>query len=205
MMRSMALMCILLAAAGSAAEKDAPSSKESAAYDDYVGRYDYGGPVLTVTRDGASLKAQLTGQPPFEIFPKSGTTFAWKVVEAEVTFVRDADGKVTKAVHKQGGQTIDAPRLPDSKATRVAPETLRAYTGRYDYGQGGVMEVTLEGDRLFAQLTGQPKLEIFAKSETTFFWKEVSAELTFVKDASGAVVKGVHQQGGHTLEVPRLK
>ncbi len=182
---------------------DAPVSPAS--YDDYVGLYDYGGAILTVTREGERLQAQLTGQPAFEIFPKGKDVFVWKVVEAEVTFVRDGNGKVVKAVHRQGGQTIDAARFELPAVVKVDPQRYDAYVGKYDYGQGRVMTITREGDGLFAQLTGQPKLEIFPKAETEFFWKAVRAEVAFVKDSAGKVVKAVHRQGGGTIDAPRVE
>jgi len=52
-----------------------------------------------------------TGQPKFEIFPKSPDEFFWNVVNAEVTFVKDEHGKVTKAIHHQNGTTLEAPRI----------------------------------------------------------------------------------------------
>ena len=77
-----------------------------------LGQYQYGPlAVLTVTRDGDQLFAQLTGQPKFPIFPKSATEFEWRVVKASVEFVKGSDGKVTKAIHHQGGATIDAPKI----------------------------------------------------------------------------------------------
>jgi CubicO group peptidase (beta-lactamase class C family) len=171
-----------------------------------VGRYDYGGAVLEVTREGDRLFAQLTGQPRFEIFAKSDLTFFWKAVEAEVTFVKDEKGRVVKAVHKQGGNTIDAPRLEDVKAVRLDAKALDVIVGRYDYGGGqAILTVTREGDRLFAQLTGQPKFEIFAKSETEFFWKVVNAQVTFVKDKDGKVTKATHRQGGKSFDAPRIE
>jgi len=58
---------------------------------------------------------------------------------------------------------------------------LDAVVGKYDYGQGkAVLTVTRESDHVFAQLTGQPKFEIFPKSPTEFFWKTVNAQVTFV-------------------------
>ena len=75
----------------------------------FTGAYDYGsGAVLTVTRDGGQLSAQLTGQPKFPIYPRSETEFLWRVVPARVEFTKGADGKVTKATHHQGGATFDA-------------------------------------------------------------------------------------------------
>jgi hypothetical protein len=186
-------------------EPTADTPVSPASYDDYVGLYDYGGAILTVTREGERLQAQLTGQPAFEIFPKGKDVFVWKVVEAEVTFVRDGNGKVVKAVHRQGGQTIDAARFDLPAVVKVDPQRYDAYVGKYDYGQGRVMTITREGDGLFAQLTGQPKLEIFPRAETEFFWKAARAEVAFVKDSAGKVVKAVHRQGGATIDAPRVE
>jgi CubicO group peptidase (beta-lactamase class C family) len=86
---------------------------DPAVYDSLAGKYDYGhGVVLTVTREGSHLFAQLTGQQKWEIFPKSETEYFWMVVDAQITFVRDANGKVTKAIRLRNGQTLEAPKIP---------------------------------------------------------------------------------------------
>jgi CubicO group peptidase (beta-lactamase class C family) len=78
----------------------------------FVGQYQYGERVvLTVSRDGSQMFAQLTGQPKFPIFPKSETEFEWRVVAASVKFSQADDGKVTKAIHSQNGTTFDAPKI----------------------------------------------------------------------------------------------
>jgi CubicO group peptidase (beta-lactamase class C family) len=172
----------------------------------FVGRYDYGQAILAVTREGDHLFAQLTGQPRFEIFPRSANEFFWKVVDAQVTFTRDDAGRVVKAHHRQGPASFDAPRLEEQAAIALEPAVLDAYVGKYDYGQGKVvLTVTREGSQLFGQLTGQPKFEIFAKSPTEFFWKVVNAQIAFVKDENGKVIRGVHTQGGRTMDVPRIE
>ncbi len=176
------------------------------AFDVLAGRYDYGVGIMTVTKEGQHLYAQLAGQPRSEIFPKSDTEFFWKAVEAQVVFVKDKQGKVTKAVHHQGGQTINAPRLGDLKEAKVDPATYDAFVGKYDYGQGkAILTVSREGDRLFAQLTGQPKYEIFPQSPTKFFWKVVAAQIQFVKNDAGKITKAIHHQGGQTLEAPKIE
>jgi CubicO group peptidase (beta-lactamase class C family) len=174
------------------------------ALDAMLGRYDYGFGVLTVSRKGDRMYARLSGQPEHEIYAKSENQFFWKVVEAEVNFVKDEHGKVVKAVHTQGGQTIHAPRLEDVQAIRLPSEALDAVAGRYDYGGGAILMVTREGQRLFAQLTGQPRFEIFAKSETVFFWQAVNAQVRFEKDSSGQVRKAVHHQSGRAFDAPKL-
>jgi CubicO group peptidase (beta-lactamase class C family) len=77
-----------------------------------LGQYEYGpGAVLTVSRDGTQLFAQLTGQPKIPIFPLSETEFEWRIVPAKVQFVKGDNGQITKAVHHQSGTTHDAPKI----------------------------------------------------------------------------------------------
>ncbi|MGO8701583.1 MAG: serine hydrolase [Limisphaerales bacterium] len=176
-----------------------------AALDAVAGRYDYGGPILTVTKEGSRLYAQLGDQPRFEIFPKSDTEFFWKVADAQVTFVKDNRGKVVKAVHHQNGSIINAPRLEDLKEAKVDSAGYDAIVGKYDYGEGtSILTVTREGDHLFAQLTGQPKFEIFPASPAKFFWKVVDAQVEFMKNDQGKVTKAIHHQGGRTFEAPKM-
>lgn len=68
--------------------------------------------LLTVTRQGNQLYTQATGQSVFPIFPESETRFFLKVVDAQLEFVKDKEGKVSQAVLYQGGRTMPAPRKP---------------------------------------------------------------------------------------------
>lgn len=128
------------------------------------------------------------------------------MVDARVQFVRDEKGQVTKAVHQQAGQTIQAPKMKEQNVAAVDPLAFDAFVGKYDYGQGkAILTVTRESNQLFAQLTGQPKFEIFPSSSTEFFWKVVNAKITFVKDTAGKVTKAIHEQAGQRREVPKIE
>ena len=175
-------------------------------YDDYVGRYDYGtyGGILTVTREDDKFFAQLAAQPKIEIFPRSETEFFWKVVDAQITFVRNEEGEVVHAIHHQGGMEIKAQKLKEEMPADVDSAVYDAYIGQYDFGRA-ILTVTKEEYRLFAQMTGQPKFEIFPRSETEFFWKIVNAQITFVKNDKGKVDKAVYRQGDIKMEVSKIK
>jgi hypothetical protein len=67
-----------------------------------------------------------------------------------------------------------------------------------------VLGVTREGDRLFSQATGQPKVEIFAESEGEFFLKVVDAQLSFQLDGTGPAKGLVLHQGGRDVTAKRL-
>lgn len=93
-----------------------------------------------------------------------------------------------------------APRPP-----RVQGESdLSKYPGRYDFGNGMVMIITAEDKRLFAQLTGQPKFEVFPQGSGEYFWKVVNAKIKFVQDSTGSVTHGDFEQNGMKLKVSKL-
>ncbi|HEY9420108.1 MAG TPA: serine hydrolase, partial [Thermoanaerobaculia bacterium] len=81
-------------------------------YDDYIGKYELQpGFVLTISRDGSQLWGQATGQSRVELFAESETVFFLKVVDAQITFVRNASGKVTTLILDQGGQKREAKKI----------------------------------------------------------------------------------------------
>ncbi len=97
---------------------DEPSKERTAiklnpkVYDTYAGQYELApGAVFTVKRDGERLMVQLTGQPFWEVFPESETNFFYKVVDAQLTFVKDAQGEVTGLILHQNGVDQMAKRL----------------------------------------------------------------------------------------------
>lgn len=78
----------------------------------YVGTYAFAPTfALEVTVDGGALWAQATGQSRFRLWPSAETEFFVKEVDAQVTFVRDADGKVTSLVLHQNGQNPTAMKV----------------------------------------------------------------------------------------------
>lgn len=84
----------------------------NAEMDAVLGEYEYSPKmILTVTRKETQLFAKMTSQPEAPIFAKSATEYAWRIVPASVEFIKNSEGKVTKAIHHQGGQTIEAPKI----------------------------------------------------------------------------------------------
>jgi hypothetical protein len=78
----------------------------------YVGRYQIAPDfVLTVTLENGQLMSQATGQNKLEVFAESETKFFLKVIDAQLTFAKSAEGKVTHVTLHQGGQDLKAPRI----------------------------------------------------------------------------------------------
>jgi D-alanyl-D-alanine-carboxypeptidase/D-alanyl-D-alanine-endopeptidase len=179
--------------------------------DHYVGRYELArGVYFNLRRDNDRLMAQLTGQPYFQIFPESETEFFYKVVNAQLSFVKGADGKIQSLVLHQNGIDRTAKRISDQppaerKAIKLDPRIYDAYVGEYELAPGAVFTIRREGDRLMARLTGQSFLEIFPESETEFFYRVVDAQITFVKDSNEKVTGLVLHQNGRNPQARKIK
>jgi uncharacterized protein len=79
----------------------------------------------------------------------------------------------------------------DRKEIKLSTEILTKYAGIYEIKPGMDMTVTLEGSRLFAVVTGQSKVPLFAETETKFFFKSVEAQCEFIKDGKGVVTHAI--------------
>jgi CubicO group peptidase (beta-lactamase class C family) len=88
-------------------------------------------------------------------------------------------------------------QIPKNRKTVVLSQAvLGQYVGNYQLDAKRILAITLEDGRLFLQVTGQGKFEVFAETETDFFLKVVEAQLTFHKNAAGKVSQvEVHQNG----------
>ena len=61
-----------------------------------------------MTSERVGWAAQVTGQPSAPIFPESESEFFYKIVDAQITFVRDEEEKVVELVLRQSGREITA-------------------------------------------------------------------------------------------------
>jgi D-alanyl-D-alanine-carboxypeptidase/D-alanyl-D-alanine-endopeptidase len=85
----------------------------------------------------------------------------------------------------------------------VDPAVLKSYVGVYQLAPNFAITITREGNSLYGQATGQPRFQLFAEAPTEFFLKDVDAQITFEKDASGKVTRLILHQNG--MNVPGQK
>ena len=86
----------------------------------------------------------------------------------------------------------------------VNPAELQKYTGRYELTNVGVLTITNEKEKIYAQLGGQPRFEIFPLAEDEFFFKVVEARLKFQKDEHGGINSVTLFQNGQELKAKKL-
>jgi len=180
-------------------------------FDGYTGRYqltpDF---MIAMTRVGDKFLLQATAQPQVEIYAEGERDFFSKAVDAQATFVTDGTGRATELILHQNGQDQhgkrvgDVPPVKEHKEVAVDPKLFDGYVGQYDYAPGMVMNITREGDRLMAQLTGLQKVELHAEGDRDYFVKEVDVQITFVTGTDGRSAEIVVHRSGLDENAKRI-
>ncbi len=93
----------------------------------------------------------------------------------------------------------------ERKEIKVPADVLKQYVGEYELAPQAILSVTLDGDQLETQLTGQGRIAVYPKAENKFFLKVVDAQLEFTKDASGKVTQVILHQGGRDMPAKKIK
>ncbi len=101
-----------------------------------------------------------------------------------------------------------ARRLAEQQQPRkIAPFDAKLfdnYAGYYELAPNAVITTSRDGNRFFAQLTGQPRFEIYPESNTKFFFTVVAAQISFVTDARGQATELVLHQNGFEQHAKRI-
>ncbi|MEW6166076.1 MAG: serine hydrolase [Pseudomonadota bacterium] len=151
----------------------------------------------TFRRDGDVLVMQRSGRPPVRLKAFSPNGFFLPNASDYFEFGQDGQGVVTHVTQYHDGEAMRQARTGDAPAARaavkIADAAFDARAGRYELAPGFVLALSREGERYYAQATGQPKLEIFAHSDSVFFARDIEAEVRFDGADSSHLV--LHQNG----------
>jgi hypothetical protein len=172
--------------------------------DRYVGGYRLNpNIVITISREGEHLYAQLTGQPKAEIFPKSEREFFPKIVDAQFTFDAGADGKAKSVTLEQNGNKQTATRLDETEAKQIAESQAAAAKRFQQQTQDPRTEPALRQNIRDLQL-GQPNYEIMSPNLADVTRQQLT-QLKMIMDQLGALetvtFKGVGPGGADIYDV----
>ncbi len=177
--------------------------------DRYVGVYSISHSArFTIVRRGDGLAARLTGQSFVPIYPSAEDELFYKVVDARLSFHRDAQGKVASVTLHQNGRDVPATRDAGPPPHVEFPDAaeLADYAGDYDFGlyrPGATITVRAVGEQLLVRLTGQPELPVFSVGKDRFEYDVVDAKIDFEREDRGKVVSLVLHQNGLDMRAPR--
>ena len=79
--------------------------------DPLLGDYGWENWHMTLSRDGGKLYLKLPDQPRYEVGAISENELFLKTMAAKLSFVKDADGRITKMINTRAATTLEAPRI----------------------------------------------------------------------------------------------
>jgi beta-lactamase regulating signal transducer with metallopeptidase domain len=199
---------------------------DSKLLDAYAGYYrnQKTGSLMVVTRDGDHLMTRRANEAPVAEYPYTDHDFFLTVLPKQNSFVTDASGAAIRVIHHQMGRTetlervsaeegqrelaaVDK-RLADENAPRVEigidPKLIDGYVGAYQLTPRMIFSVTRNGDKLFAQLTGQRNFQLHPYTDRDFFYTIVAAQLSFVPGADGTASAVILHQNGMDQTAERV-
>jgi len=104
------------------AEQAAPRTAvpfASQRFDKFVGYYQLKpGTLFRIYREGERFFSQITGQGPVEIYPESEVKFFTTVVNAQISFITNSQGRVTDLILHQDGFERSWKRIDGKSAER---------------------------------------------------------------------------------------
>jgi len=124
-----------------------------------------------------------------------------------VVLTNSAHGADDIGMHLVNAAAPLAPKpepTPERVEVEVARATMERYVGTYELAPTFQITVTLEEAGLSVQATGQPRIPVFAESDTKFFMKVVDAQVEFVLE-DGVVTAMLLHQGGQAQRAPKIR
>jgi len=93
--------------------------------------------------------------------------------------------------------------LPFQKNVLLTPLQMKAVEGVYSLTPQLKYTITTDQNQVYAQISGQPKVEIYPESELDFFYTVVQAKIKFEKDSKGKIKKLILFQNGRQMEAQK--
>jgi len=107
-------------------------------------------------------------------------------------------------LNPQNTNGADMLKRLEAPPAQADSKTYGAYTGSYDSPMG-VIEISTDGAKLFAQPAGASKEELTPETDGVFKVAAVGARVTFIKDESGQVTQAVIRLGDQEIKAKKVK
>jgi CubicO group peptidase (beta-lactamase class C family) len=150
---------------------------------------DYGLGIYLRTVDGRKIMTHGGGTPPFANLTWFPDREISVVVLGSVPTVPAPLIAAFLGTLAHGGTVTLA---SERKAVQLPADVLARYAGVYE--AGGPITIAVDGNQL-AMVAGGNKTPLLAESETSFYLANTDLRVEFIRDATGAVIEMVLQQG----------
>ena len=157
---------------------------------------------LVVSYSEGKLLAMRTGGSETELTPFEKDQFFVKKGTSSFHFVRENGGDISYVISKGTGRDIKWKRtdkpVPTFEAIELEESVMKEYPGKYELSSDFILTILLEDGKLFAQATGQQRIEIIPIAADEFKTIGIDAKLTFNRGEEGRIESlTLHQNGEH--------
>ena len=148
---------------------------------------------MTITERDNQLFSQATGQVKIPLTFVKDREFTYKPDEVVLKFEKPRNGESRGVRLRQRNTNINARRvedrfgIPNREEIEIDEETLKEYPGHYQLAPRAFLSIVFRDGQLFAEITGQPVVPIFAMGKDKFFYKQTDAEVQFERNEEGNV------------------
>ena len=99
------------------------------------------------------------------------------------------------------------PPMTIRRSGHPSVEQVEKLVGSYKIGPMATFSITTEDERVYAQLTFQPRIRIYPDDAAglTYHYRNIDAEITFAQDETGKITGLTLHQGGRDLPGPRTE
>ena len=164
--------------------------------------------TITLVNGRLKVKSETTGLPETNLYPENDHHFFLKVMDTDIDFVKDANGKVVRAIVDDEGEHYELTKVNDNKpamparempaAIEVPKDILSAYVGLYSLSANPerTIQIKLEDDHLVARISKELSEELLFQTLTEFTFKNVTdANGEFINEKGKVTKFVVHQNG----------
>jgi bla regulator protein blaR1 len=162
----------------------------------HVAFYSFGrASIFTVFREGDDLFGQLSGQRKLRLAAAGDGTLTYPAAAGRITLAVGNERPPAEPVLSQNGRDTRATRIADMSWRGVEAEAgpLDSYVGWYQLTPIRVLAVTRDGDRLYVQETGQPRVMVAAYG-TDVFAGNHDELVVFLRDGQARVTQVLLQE-----------
>ena len=174
----------------------------------WVGTYQFDNDVLRfVTLEEGQLYSQREGGGKIAISPTNDHMFSFENSFATYTFSIENGKKMAlfkDRILEEKGIESNKKAASEKEGIALNPAVIKEYVGTYELNPSFKIVITTEGNQIFAEATGQSKIEVFGEDTDAFFLKVVPAKLIFTRDATNKVTHITLHQGGQEMKGARI-
>ena len=156
----------------------------------WTGTYEFENDILRfVTLEGNQLYSQREGSEKIAISPVDDHTFIFE--DSFTTYIFSEKNGKKKAVFKnrideQIGVESTKKSATEKEGIALDPNVIKEYVGSYELNPNFKITITTEGNQIFAEATGQSKIEIFGEDTCLLYTSPSPRDLSTSRMPSSA-------------------